>query len=178
MNALSLVFTGNSFVGWVVLYFLSVSALSTEVSYHLLFRASTCENSSQKLHIHCTRMSMTSPFFIIKFSLLFSSAIALPPHIEPISPGVNILDLHPGNWSVSTNATSLSNSKPLITCSGEQYRSNLKYSSCLDAVKQIPQDPRRRSFGLRTGGTYDVMLPSRFISCEYIFLSPFALPTR
>ena len=104
--------------------------------------------------------------------LLASLAIAIPSHLANTSlttnPGIVLLTTNEGNHSAQANLTLSSlkstNSKPIISCDGQRYRRNLKKSSCMDAVHQIPQGSKTLLFGLRIGQRMDVILPSRFIS--------------
>ena len=74
------------------------------------------------------------------------------------------------NESASSFNTS-SNSFPPIHCDGSRFGINLRVDSCKDALRYLPKASSTESlvFGNRQWGSYDVVVPNRYLSCK---LSP------
>jgi len=69
-------------------------------------------------------------------------------------------------FPTSTNLSVSSLATQSVNCNGTKYRSDLRVDSCLNALNQIPRDPREIRFSQRGFGHYEVALPSRWISCK------------
>ena len=104
---------------------------------------------------------------------LYATVSALPQE-TPASPSFHgTLRPELGSNGNSTAVAGISHLRlpselPLIYCDGAKYRNNLRWGSCLDAIKTIPKSSALRTFQRRgPGRTPDVALPWRFISCLY-----------
>lgn len=66
---------------------------------------------------------------------------------------------------------------PRVYCNGNVYRRNLRESSCVNALQEIPQDPTRVALGARGGPTdFDVGLPFRWISDDGLCVFDIYIP--
>ena len=97
--------------------------------------------------------------------LLLSGIAAAAPPINspripsPIEPSSN-RSLFTTLRQPSTNL-----SVPNVNCNGDQYRRDLEYKSCIDALFQIPNDGQQLRFASRDSTLeYDLPLPRRWIS--------------
>jgi len=115
---------------------------------------------------------------LIGGSVLLSEVSALPSQPEPSPQSITsnlALPIGLSNqfnrsispeFSTSTNLSASSLATQSVHCNGTQYRSNLRADSCMNALSQIPRDPRKIRFSQRGFGHYEVALPARWISCK------------
>ena len=89
----------------------------------------------------------------------------LQPPLTNVRPVVGSL-LPPNSSTPSFNTSA--NNLPPIYCDGAKYGVNLDVGSCLDALNYLPYSRKTGalSFGPRAWGRWDVVAPSRYLSCQ------------
>lgn len=90
---------------------------------------------------------------------------ALP---SPVNPNFSSLSQSAGFETLILNSTSLQDPASLAASYTPEctiaYGHNLDHASCNNALSKISQDTRPLTFGERRTGTWDVILPHRYLS--------------
>ena len=104
----------------------------------------------------------------------FAVSLALAPQTPDGSLTLTNLSSLPPSLNVSSPTAFTRLTAPAVACDEGLY-GRVRLDSCKDAFNQIPHDPatllnsRVLSYGPRDHGSWDAILPKRYISCEPSF---------